>query len=104
MRYTMGEVSQTAIEEFFSLYKNFASSVNKHEFVNAIEESLFGHFEYLSKKVADEYLRKTINRMLDEIRSYRIERDTPESIAIKIREAEAELTELKNRQRILNHD
>lgn len=104
MRYTMGEVSQTAIEEFFSTYKDFANSDNKQDFVSAIAELQFGYFEYLSKKVADEYLRKTINRMLDEMRSYCIERETPESIAKKIRDAEAELVELKKLQKQLNHD
>ena len=64
----------------------------------------FGKFKYLSIKVADEYLRKTINRMLEEMSSYRIERDTPENIAERIRAAEAELEELKERQRQLNHD
>ena len=104
MHYTMGEVSQTAIEEFFSAYKDFTSSDNKQEFANAIGDFQFGKFEYLSIKVADEYLRKTINRMLEEMRSYRIERDTPENIAVKIRAVEAELEELKERQRQLNHD
>ena len=42
--------------------------------------------------------------MLEEMRSYRIERDTPENIAVKIRAVEAELEELKERQRQLNHD
>lgn len=103
MRYTMGEVSQTAIEEFFSVYRNFTNSDSKPMFVKAIEELRFKHFEYLSKKVADEYLRKTINRMLEEMRSYRIECDTSESIAVKIRDVEAKLAELKERERLLNH-
>ena len=104
MHYTMGEVSQTAIEEFFSVYKDFSSSGNKQDIANAIGDLQFGKFKYLSIKVADEYLRKTINRMLEEMSSYRIERDTPENIAERIRAAEAELEELKERQRQLNHD
>lgn len=104
MQYTMGEVSQQAIEAFFREYRQFSKMADKRGYVSNISEEIICRYKYLAQKVADEYLRKTIIRMLDEMLFYRQVPDTKKSLEEKIREAEVELNALKERYKDLEND
>lgn len=98
MKYTMGEVSQQAIESFFREYRSFSKSKDKKEYVSLISADKFRRYHYLKEKVSDEYLRKTITRMLEEMCFYHVEAETLECISKKIEDTERELADLKLRK------
>ncbi len=104
MKYTMGEVSQHAIESFFQEYRTFSSSKDKTEYVSSISDETFRRYKYLKEKVSDEYLRKTISRMYDEICFYKVEKETLESITKKIEHTKRDLEDLQLRKRQLSDD
>lgn len=104
MKYTMGEVSQQAIEVFFKEYRTFSKSDDKKEYVKSISADDFRRYRYLKEKVSDEYLKKTISRMLEEMCFYIVEEETLECVSRKIEETEKELAKLKLRKSQLSND
>ena len=104
MKYTMGEVSQKAIESFFKEYRTFSEAKDKKEYVSLISEDKFRQYQYLKEKVSDEYLKKTVTRMLEEICFYRVEKETLESVTRKIEEKHKELDSLEELKKQLEND
>lgn len=101
MKYTIGSKAQLEIESFFEQYHAFSKSKDKNACVSQIDVT---YYDYLVPKIADEYLRKTASRMLNEMSFYKQTPDTKKGLEEKIRVAEVELKALRKRYKDLEND
>jgi len=104
LQYTMGEVAQHCVESLFHTYREFSKSDDKDMFANSIPDSDIKRLSYIADTIADEYLRKTAKRMLEELKFYRKEVITAELIERKIQEANEEIAKLQGLRKQFEHD
>jgi len=89
MDYSIGELAQKTIEDIFNCYRNFSKAKDKSKFV---KDKNLTKFKFVASKVADGYLRKTANRMVEEMASYVPSRFS--NLELEIKEAQERVEQL----------
>lgn len=88
MTYSMGELAREQVETIFMVYKKFKNRDEK--FIEDVRNN-WEKFKYIASKIADEYLCKIVNSMLEEMSSEIIPED---ELDRQIHEAKCKLKEL----------
>lgn len=68
MNYSMGQYAQTLVEDLFKTYRGFENAKDKKKYVNSLDN--WKRYSYVSRTIADEYLRRNAQRMVEEMFSY----------------------------------
>lgn len=101
MDYSIGDVARANVEEIIALYNNRNSlekevqEMNRRKFKDNRER-----YEYVAAIIADEYLKRKVNEMMQEMKVLFVQDDTDDDLARQIYDTERKLAFLRAKHEI----